>query len=93
MKFSGELDVASESNIWIYQVPRCVISEGKISFDFLGIKDGCKFTGHCIANEKSPQKYSGLGKFQYEGFDAYESPIHISAELEKKILESIRKVA
>lgn len=86
MKFNGEIDVANEANLWIYQIPRCFISEGKISFDFLGVKDGCKFTGHCIANERSPQKYSGLGKFQYEGFEAYESPIEVSIKLEDSFL-------
>lgn len=91
MKFSGEIDVANEANLWIYQIPRCFISEGKISFDFLGVKDGCKFTGHCIANERSPQKYSGLGKFQYEGFEAYESPIEVSIKLEDSFLVISRK--
>ncbi|WAJ39529.1 hypothetical protein OU800_09960 [Pseudomonas sp. GOM7] len=86
MKFSGEIDVANEANPWIYQIPRCVISERKISFDFSGIKDGCKFTGHCIVNERSPQKYSGLGKFQYEGYEAYESHIEVLIKLEDPFL-------
>jgi len=87
MQYSGEIDVANESNLWIYKIPRCVISEGKISFDFLGVKNGCKFTGHCIVNERSPQEYSGLGKFQYEGYEAYESPIEVSIKLEGPLLE------
>lgn len=87
MNFNGEIDVSSDTKNWIYHVPHFVISDGKISFDFVGIEEGCRFTGHCVANEYEPQKYSGVGKFQYERNEAYESPIVLSVVISDALLE------
>lgn len=86
MIFSGEIEVSDQTRTWIYIIPRCVVRETTVSFDFHGRYDGCNFTGHCMA-EKIISKFIGSGDFQYEGCEPYASKIELEIKISNNIVE------
>lgn len=86
MKFFGEIEVSGNGKTWLYDVLRCIANESRISFDFQGAREGCHFTGHCIAEASSSAQFIGVGKFQYRGYEAYESPIQLQLKSEGDFL-------
>lgn len=86
MIFSGQIEVSDETRTWTYIIPRCIVRDTTVSFDFHGRYDGCNFTGHCIA-EKLISKFIGSGEFQYEGYEPYASKVELDINISNNTLE------
>ena len=62
MIFKGQLEVTANNKCWLYNVTQCVFDNVKISFDFDGVREGARYTGHCVAYLEGLQ-FKGVATF------------------------------
>ncbi len=79
MIFKGQLEVTANNKCWLYNVTQCVFDNVKISFDFDGVREGARYTGHCVAYLEGLQ-FKGVATFVYQGFDSYEADVKLTVK-------------